>query len=789
MKDIFNELSKIKLEEIKIGKPNIVFKIIIPKEWEEKTIQDNEEFNKFLLDFYSFNTKFFSYLSSEIGEDIKEYITSILSDYLYNKYPMSPTLLSFDIIKEGVWYYFIKLGINKIIFYNTDIYDEFSNLIVKQFDKRIINLDLVEDFFKANTPEVQESKVSTPLPSIDPIPLHLKYSIIPELKNILEYTNQDTLNPNVFDGLQIKPKVREVLLKIANYFWECMEVDAPYEDILLLGSSANYNWTENSDIDVHILFNFSLSNQDSEDFRKYADSFTQNFNTTYDFKIKNNPIQLYVQDVTEENHSVGVYSIVNSEWVQEPVKEKVDIPEEQIQKYAEIFKKKIDDIINSSNGNTLEKIKQLKDEIKDFRQKGLDSSEGEYSIENLVFKELRNSGYLEKLYNWKTEYLNQKLSIPEVGEANAEPYNWEKVNDDTYSFTTEQDLKYIVELLPYEDHEDKITVDFGIDQDGDISHPETNAKDLFKVMSTIVDIIKNYVETHSNVNTIIFSSIAKSGEIKRGETQRDRLYKTFFKKQLNISDDDIILRNGNYWVDISKQKESLTEGKKEDTKQNIIELSKFLKEKLELPYLPKVKFINNDSENEKNPLGKTAYYDPNTKTVVLYTLGRHPKDITRSFSHEVIHFKQDLDGRLNNITTQNVNEDEYLAELEREAYEKGNMLLRSWENGRKLNEIKISTPDSTKSKIVKVISKKDTEYFDADTAMYLLDLGKYYTFVPHGGDYNNPAYKLYLIDKDIVEKTKDQNDLDLIRFNNDLKSFDLKNHIEQISKNGIEYIK
>ena len=130
-----------------------------------------------------------------------------------------------------------------------------------------------------------------------------------------------------------------------------------------------------------------------------------------------------------------------------------------------------------------------------------------------------------------------------------------------------------------------------------------------------------------------------------------------------------------------------------------------------------------------------------------------------------------------------------MAELEREAYEKGNMLLRSWENGRKLNEIKISTPDSTKSKIVKVISKKDTEYFDADTAMYLLDLGKYYTFVPHGGDYNNPAYKLYLIDKDIVEKTKDQNDLDLIRFNNDLKSFDLKNHIEQISKNGIEYIK
>jgi hypothetical protein len=682
MKDIFNELSKIKLEEIKIGKSIEIFKVNIPKEWEQKTIQDQEEFNKFLLDFYSFNTDFFSYLSSEIGEDIKEYITSITIDHLHKDFPMESASAAFTIVKEGIWYYFIKLGINKIPIYNTGLYNEFSDLLKKQFDNRMINLDQIEDFFKTNVSEVQESKVSTPLPSIDPIPLHLKYSIISELEKMLEYTNQDTLNPNVFDGLQIKPKVREVLLKIANYFWEGMEVDAPYEDVLLLGSSANYNWTENSDIDIHILFNFSLSNQESEDFRKYANSFTQNFNTTYEFKIKNNPVQLYVQDVTEENHSVGVYSIVNSEWIQEPIKEKVDIPEEQIQRYAGIFKKKIDDIINSSNGDTLEKIKQLKDEIKDFRQKGLDSSEGEYSIENLVFKELRNSGYLEKLYNWKTEYLNQKLSIPEVGEANTKPYDWEKINDDTYSFTTEQNLNYIVEILPYEDHEDKITVDFGIDQDGDVSHPETNAKDLFKVMSTIVDIIKNYVETHSNVNTIIFSSIAKSGEIKRGETQRDRLYKAFFKKQLNISDDDIILRNGNYWVDISKQKESLTEGKKEDTKQNIVELSKFLKEKLELPYLPKVKFINNDSENEKNPLGKTAYYNPSTKTVVLYTLGRHPKDITRSFSHEIIHFKQDLDGRLNNITTQNVNEDEYLAELEREAYEEGNMLLRRWENNK-----------------------------------------------------------------------------------------------------------
>jgi hypothetical protein len=74
--------------------------------------------------------------------------------------------------------------------------------------------------------------------------------------------------------------------------------------------------------------------------------------------------------------------------------------------------------------------------------------------------------------------------------------------------------------------------------------------------------------------------------------------------------------------------------------------------------------------------------------------------------------------------------------------------------------------------------------------MYLLDLGKYYTFVPHGvTDNDNPIYKLLLVDKDIVEKTEDQDDLDLISFNNGLKSFNVKDHIEKISKNGIEYIR
>jgi phosphopantetheine adenylyltransferase/Zn-dependent peptidase ImmA (M78 family) len=94
--------------------------------------------------------------------------------------------------------------------------------------------------------------------------------------------------------------------------------------------------------------------------------------------------------------------------------------------------------------------------------------------------------------------------------------------------------------------------------------------------------------------------------------------------------------------------------------------------------LPTVKFINDDGENAKDFFGKTAYYNPNSNQIVLYTLNRHPKDVMRSFAHEMIHHHQNCEDRLGNITTQNTNEEGDLPEIEREAYEKGNMAFRSW---------------------------------------------------------------------------------------------------------------
>jgi hypothetical protein len=112
----------------------------------------------------------------------------------------------------------------------------------------------------------------------------------------------------------------------------------------------------------------------------------------------------------------------------------------------------------------------------------------------------------------------------------------------------------------------------------------------------------------------------------------------------------------------------------------IVSLTKYMyNQGLPIDPAPEIEFIE-DEDNAKNPLGRTAYYDPNNKAIALYTTGRHPKDILRSFAHEMIHHCQNMEGRLGNIHTTNINEDDYLRELEREAYERGNMCFRSWEN-------------------------------------------------------------------------------------------------------------
>ena len=94
-------------------------------------------------------------------------------------------------------------------------------------------------------------------------------------------------------------------------------------------------------------------------------------------------------------------------------------------------------------------------------------------------------------------------------------------------------------------------------------------------------------------------------------------------------------------------------------------------------------FLRNDQENAKNPLGKTAFYDPNNRSVTLYVSGRHPKDILRSLGHELVHHKQNCDGEFDgehDMGPGYAQKDPHLRDMEERANRDGSMCLRDFED-------------------------------------------------------------------------------------------------------------
>jgi len=117
----------------------------------------------------------------------------------------------------------------------------------------------------------------------------------------------------------------------------------------------------------------------------------------------------------------------------------------------------------------------------------------------------------------------------------------------------------------------------------------------------------------------------------------------------------------------------------------INEFMPFAQERMGFQKVPRI-FLRNDPENAKNPLGKTAFYDPEQMSVTLYIHGRHPKDVMRSLSHELVHHTQNCNGQFKNTSDMGegyAQNDPHLREMEREAYEKGNLCIRDWEDNRK----------------------------------------------------------------------------------------------------------
>lgn len=202
------------------------------------------------------------------------------------------------------------------------------------------------------------------------------------------------LDPQIWDeNMVLKPEIVSKLLKIANTFYKDTELNAAVQDVLFLGSMAGFNWTETSDIDLHILIDFNQVDENEELVKKYVDKLKNEWNAKYDVVIGKNPVEVYIQNVVEENRSQAVYSLVKNEWVKRPEYTEPKIDREHIKdKYREYVK-----LIDTATQSPVEaSVKALLKKVYNMRESGL-SSNGEYSTENLVFKLLRKTGYIDKI--------------------------------------------------------------------------------------------------------------------------------------------------------------------------------------------------------------------------------------------------------------------------------------------------------------------------------------------------------------------------------------------------------
>jgi predicted nucleotidyltransferase len=218
----------------------------------------------------------------------------------------------------------------------------------------------------------------------------------------------NTLNPDLWqDSNTLKPEVRESLLKTAQDFYKDTELTAPIEDIYMLGSSANYNWSPTSDIDLHVVIDFKKINRDVDLTKQLVDALKSNWNKNHNVTIKGRRMEVYIQDINEKNRSTGVYSVLNNKWVLMPQKIRVVLDNKLIQQKYTNLALQIKLAIKEQN---LDKLKNILKMLYNMREAGLSKS-GEYSVENIVFKTLRSRGFIDLLKNTVNKLYDSQVSV------------------------------------------------------------------------------------------------------------------------------------------------------------------------------------------------------------------------------------------------------------------------------------------------------------------------------------------------------------------------------------------
>lgn len=204
-----------------------------------------------------------------------------------------------------------------------------------------------------------------------------------EFANPVEH--HSTLNPRLWDNQDLLPEVRSTLLRIAKDFVEFIGVPVQVEDIVIYGGNANYNYTSHSDIDLHLIVDYSSVECDRA-VDELFDSKRKLYKEKYDIKIHGIPVELYVENL--ENTPVSSsYSVLNNHWIQPPNPDIPDWDHEEVARMVTVWQTILHHAMDTGRLDTCRSAMAL---LRQYRQAGLKTPEGEFSVPNLVFKSLRN---------------------------------------------------------------------------------------------------------------------------------------------------------------------------------------------------------------------------------------------------------------------------------------------------------------------------------------------------------------------------------------------------------------
>ena len=233
-------------------------------------------------------------------------------------------------------------------------------------------------------------------------------SLITELK--LTLRSHETLNPNLWKKEKLDPEVWRALNRIGKEWQNFANIpDSAIRDVIICGGNANYNYTDQSDIDLHLVVDKEGVKCDGlvDD---YLQSKKQLWALTHDITVKGQPVELYAQDFRDPfRKGQGIYSLKSNRWLQKPTKYKIDRKNPEVVRKTKQYMDSIDHLIDT-NADDVASLRKLKNRLKQMRSTAIEKG-GEVAPENLVFKELRNRGYIDKMNDYMKNLEDQSLSL------------------------------------------------------------------------------------------------------------------------------------------------------------------------------------------------------------------------------------------------------------------------------------------------------------------------------------------------------------------------------------------